>query len=293
MGRFAAIADYSDDAIIAKMADEVIMGWNPPAERMSGHSSAEFIGQFDRLLSLKDRAGEITAILARIKPPGMPITPRPSASERTRAAFPGSLSVSPTCDADGAAVGAFTISHDVTKQSQAFDAARSMIESSLDSLASISADGTITDANEATVRLTGIPRGQLIGTAFSDCFTDPEKADEINQLVFAQGVAVDYSLTMRHRDGALTGVVYNASVYRDIQGNVLGVFAVARDVTKQIHAQREVADQQARQLQRLAELERFQLLTVGRELKMVELKKEIESLRRLVQLEGGGRDDWG
>ena len=81
----------------------------------------------------------------------------------------------------------------------------------------------------------------------------------------------------------LTEVLYNASVYRDAGGKVLGVFAAARDVTKQRKAQREIAEQQSSALHRLAELERFQRLTVGRELKMIELKKEIESLRRLLE----------
>jgi hypothetical protein len=63
---------------------------------------------------------------------------------------------------------------------------------------------------------------ELIGTAFSDCFTDPEKANAIYQLVFEHGLAVDYPLTMRHRDGTLTEVRYNASVYRDGGGKVLG-----------------------------------------------------------------------
>jgi PAS domain S-box-containing protein len=118
---------------------------------------------------------------------------------------------------------------------QAFDAARGMIESSLDSLVSISPEGMITDPNEATIRVTGVPRDRLIGTAFSDYFTDPAKAEEIYQRVFAEGMAVDYPLTMRHRDGTLTEVLYNAPVYHDIKGNVLGVFAAARDVTNQVH----------------------------------------------------------
>ena len=87
---------------------------------------------------------------------------------------------------------------------------------------------------------------------------------------------MDYPLTLRHRDGLerLTDVLYNASVYRDAAGTVLGGFAAARDVTEQVRAQKEVVE-------RLAELERFQRLTVGRELKMIELKKEIEYLKKL------------
>ena len=169
-----------------------------------------------------------------------------------------------------------TIARDMTAARQAFEAARSMIESSLDSLVAISAEGKITDANQATVKLTGVPRDQLIGTSFSDYFTDPAKAEEIYQRVFTDGMAADYPLTLRHRDGheTSTDVLYNASVYRDTAGNVLGVFAAARDVTEQMRAQREVVE-------RLTELERFQRLTVGRELKMIELKKEIEYLKKL------------
>jgi hypothetical protein len=58
-------------------------------------------------------------------------------------------------------------------------------------------------------------------------------------------MVVDYPLTMRHRDGTVTEVLYNASIYRDAGGNVQGEFAAARDVTKLMQAQREVAEQSA------------------------------------------------
>jgi len=158
-------------------------------------------------------------------------------------------------------------------------------------MVTISPEGKITDVNEAMVKATGVPREKIIGTSFSDYCTDPEKADEIYQRTFSEGKAVDYPLTMRHEDGTLTDVLYNASVYRDTSGKVLGVFAAARDVTKQTQAQREVAHQQAQALERLAELERFQRLTVGRELKMIELKKEIEYLRKSSPADGDEPDD--
>ena len=63
---------------------------------------------------------------------------------------------------------------------------------------------------------------------------------------------------------------------------VLGVFAAARDVTALKKTEAELADQRTRELDRLAELERFQKLTVGRELRMIELKKEIEDLKRRI-----------
>jgi hypothetical protein len=81
-------------------------------------------------------------------------------------------------------------------------------------------------------------------------------------------------------------VLYTASLYKDVRGNVLGAFAAARDVTAQRKAEAEVAVQHAKELERLAELERFKKLTVGRELKMIELKKEIEELKKELNAHG-------
>jgi PAS domain S-box-containing protein len=125
----------------------------------------------------------------------------------------------------------------------------------------------------STVKATGVPRKLLIGTDFSGYFTDPDKANGIYRLVSAQGSVTDYPLTMRHRNGTVTEVLYNASVYRDTGGNVLGVLAAARDITKQVHAQRETAQQQARELEQLAELELSQRLATGGVLKMIEQLK--------------------
>jgi PAS domain S-box-containing protein len=119
----------------------------------------------------------------------------------------------------------------VTSQKHASQYARSLIEASLDPLVTISVDGIITDVNEATAKVTGLMRDKLIGTDFSNYFTEPEKSREGYQQVFAKGMVTDYPLTIRHADGHLTDVLYNASLYRDERGNVLGVFAAARDVT--------------------------------------------------------------
>ncbi len=118
---------------------------------------------------------------------------------------------------------------------------RSLIEASLDPLVMISPEGTITDVNEGSVKAVGVPREELIGTDFSNYFTEPEKARAGYRQVFAKGFVTDYPLTIRHRDGRLTEVLYNASLYRDVGGNVLGVFAAARDVTERNKAEQELA----------------------------------------------------
>ncbi|MFA9372355.1 MAG: PAS domain S-box protein, partial [Labilibaculum antarcticum] len=136
-------------------------------------------------------------------------------------------------DDKGNVLGVFAAARDVTAQKQSSQYARSLIEASLDPLVTISAEGKITDVNEASVKVTGIPREKLIDTDFSNYFTDPKKAREGYLQVFEKGFVADYPLTIKHKDGHLTDVLYNASVYKDDKGNVLGVFAAARDVTEQ------------------------------------------------------------
>lgn len=115
--------------------------------------------------------------------------------------------------------------------------ARSLIEASLDPFVTISEDGTITDVNAAAERVTGVPRAELIGTDFSEYFTEPQKARAGYRRVFEEGAVRDYALSIRHRDGYVTDVLYNASLYRNVAGEVEGVFATARDVTELKRAQ--------------------------------------------------------
>lgn len=108
---------------------------------------------------------------------------------------------------------------------------RSLIEASLDSLVAVDAGGRITDVSAATEMITGYPRHELIGTDFSDYFTDPGRARAGYQKVFKEGAVRDYALEIRHRDGHLTPVLYNASTYKDETDKVKGVIAVARDIS--------------------------------------------------------------
>ncbi len=113
--------------------------------------------------------------------------------------------------------------------------ARSLIEASLDPLVTISTNGTITDVNQASVQATGVPREQLIGTDFSDYFTEPDKARIGYKTVFSEGILRDYPLAIRHASGGIMDVLYHAAVYRDDKGTVLGVLAAARDITERKH----------------------------------------------------------
>ena len=117
---------------------------------------------------------------------------------------------------------------------------RILIEASLDPLVTIGPGGMITDVNAATENITGYARAFLVGTDFSDYFTDHEAARAGYQQAFREGSMRDYSLEIRHRDGHVTSVLYNASVYKDETGRVIGVFAGARDITERKRAEEEL-----------------------------------------------------
>ena len=114
---------------------------------------------------------------------------------------------------------------------------RRLIEASLDPLVTISREGKIVDVNEATEKVTGCAREQLIGTDFSRYFTEPEKARLGYQKVFSEGAVRDYPLAIRNSSGMVTEVLYSASVFRNEAGEVEGVFAAARDVTQRKRAE--------------------------------------------------------
>ena len=116
----------------------------------------------------------------------------------------------------------------------------SLIEASRDPLFTISPKGKITDMNQATVKVTGVSREQLIGSDFCDYFTDSVKAKKGYQQVFKNGFVVDYPLTMI--DGKLIDVLFNGSVYKDDKGNVIGAVVVARDITEQNRFEKELTE---------------------------------------------------
>ncbi len=127
---------------------------------------------------------------------------------------------------------------------------RSLIEASLDPLFTISLSGKITDLNNASVTIIGMSREVLIGTNFFDYFIEPQQAREVYQEVLAKESVADSLLTLRHKDGKLTDVSFNGSIYKDNSGKVLGVVIVARDITDQKKVETELTE--AKELAELA-----------------------------------------
>ena len=109
--------------------------------------------------------------------------------------------------------------------------ARNLIETNLDPLVTLSRDGKITDANTAAEKAFECAKNELIGSDFAGYFTEPEAALDLYQQVFKTGEVHNHALNLRHAEGQATPFLYNATLYRDDAGEVLGAVAVARDIT--------------------------------------------------------------
>ncbi|HEY7789601.1 MAG TPA: ATP-binding protein [Vicinamibacterales bacterium] len=115
----AAIVENSDDAIVSKDLDGVIISWNRAAERMFGYSAQEAVGASVRLIVPDDRQEEETTILGRISR-GERIDHFETLRRRCDGSHvPVSLTISPIRDGAGSLIGASTINRDITDRRRA------------------------------------------------------------------------------------------------------------------------------------------------------------------------------
>lgn len=235
----ANLIDSVSDAIISTDKDLTIKSWNKAAERIYGWKVDEVIGMkgSDILQTVFPEKSSREAIAREIFEKGSwegELIQRTKDGRKINV-YGKSVTLK---DEAGSVIGGVSIASDITERKRAEEALklsnlynRNLIEASLDPLITIGSDGKITDVNNSTEIVTGYSRDELIGTYFSDYFTEPEKAREGYKYVFLEGFVRDYPLDIRHRDGHVTPVLYNASVFKDENDEVIGIFAAARDVS--------------------------------------------------------------
>ena len=109
--------------------------------------------------------------------------------------------------------------------------ARSILEAEFNPMLVLNCSAQITDLNEAFLEASGLPKRSLLGSDFSLFFTHPKLAKQCLQSSIEKGWLKDYPLNILHQDGRVMDVLFSASVYKNKQGQVLGIIAVANDVT--------------------------------------------------------------
>src|SRR5437879_12051065 len=98
--------------------------------------------------------------------------------------------------------------------------------------------------------------------------------------VVARGVTRNARLNPRSASGEIIPTTLNASALRDPDGTVIGAIGILRDMRAYERVVRDLEKSKGELQEKILDLEKFEEVVVGRELKMTALEKELESLRK-------------
>src|SRR5437764_111790 len=115
-GRLAAIVESSDDAILSKNLQGIIVSWNGAAERLFGYTAEEMVGQSIRKIIPPELQAEEDEIMARIRAGHRVDHIETMRLRKNGTRFEVSITVSPLKDPSGRIVGASKIARDITPQ---------------------------------------------------------------------------------------------------------------------------------------------------------------------------------
>src|SRR5262249_13241327 len=163
MQRFAFLVESSDDAIVGKTLEGVIVAWNRGAERVYGYSAAEAVGRSIAMLVPPELPNELPAIMERIR-----LGESLSHYETVRVCKDGKridvwLTISPIRNSAGHLTGASVISRDITDQKRAGEKFEALLESAPDAMVIVQEQGHIVLVNVQAERLFGYSRQELLG----------------------------------------------------------------------------------------------------------------------------------
>lgn len=233
-----AIVHSSDDAIIAKDLNGIVMSWNPAATRIFGYEPEEMIGQSILRLIPPHLQFEEDAILAKLRA-GEQLTHY----ETVRVRKDGgevivSLTISPVRNSQGKVVGISKIARDITDQ-KALDLARfwlaAIVESADDAILSKDLNGIITSWNRAASRIFGYSEEEIVGSPVLKLIPEdlhPEEAVILDKI--RKGEKIDHYETVRvTKSGRRLNVSLTISPLRDSSGKIIGASKILRDITEQ------------------------------------------------------------
>jgi PAS domain S-box-containing protein len=179
---------------------------------------------------------------------------------------------------DGEVIGAVALHDDITERKQMEEKQRLFshaVDSSIDGLAMGDLEGRITYVNDAFVRMFGYSREELIGNEIAFIYSEDQlpKLEKALKATMAGGWIGE--LVGKRKNGELFPMAISSSLIKDDEGNLIAHMASHEDISERKRAEEELKKKNE-------DLELFNRLAVGRELKMIELKKEINAL--LLQL---------
>jgi len=241
-GYLAAIVESSDDAILSKDLNGIVISWNSAAERLFGYQANEIVGQSVLTIIPEELHQEEPEILRRLC-----AGERIEHYETVRKHKDGhhvhvSVTISPIRDETGKVIGASKIARDISGR-KAADELRfrlaAIVESSDDAIVGKNLNGIITSWNAAAERLFGYTEAEIIGRSVLTLIPQHLQFEEPEIMRRLQAnERIEHLETQRiSKSGKILDVSLTISPVRDSRGVVIGASKIARDISERKRAQ--------------------------------------------------------
>ena len=277
-----SLIENAPDPVFVSDLQGKILTANEAVSELLGFRRDEVLEQsLSRFIS-EEETREFTAALREVVERGVTRDARLNPRAATGEVIPTTLNASALRDSEGKVIGAIGVLRDMRELDKARAYAESLIENAPDPVFVSDLEGKILQTNEAVSQLLGFRRDEVVEQSLSR-FISPEETREFTAAlreVVERGVTRNARLNPRAATGEVIPTTLNASALRDSEGNVIGAIGVLRDMRAYEQVVRDLEQSKTELQEKILDLEKFEEVVVGRELKMIALEKELESLRQ-------------
>jgi PAS domain S-box-containing protein len=287
-----SLIKYAPDPVFVSDLEGKILSANDAVYDLLGFRTDEVLEQsLSRFISAeetRDFTAALREVIERSVTRNIRLNPRSASGE----VIPTSLNASALRDTDGNVIGAIGILRDMRELDKALAYSDSLIKNAPDPVFVSDLEGKILQANDAVYALLGFRPDEVLEQSLSR-FISPEETREFLAAlreVIERGVTRNARLNPRSASGEVIPTTLNASALRDTDGRVIGAIGILRDMRAYEQVVRDLQESKSELQEKILDLEKFEEVVVGRELKMIALEKEIESLKREIdKMRGQGR----
>src|SRR5215217_6409506 len=275
------IANAPDPVFVSDLEGKILQA-NDAASELLGFRPDELVEQsLSRFISAEEKR-EFTAALREVVERGVTRNARLNPRSASGEVIPTTLNASALRDPEQGVIGVIGILRDMRELDKARAYAESLIKNAPDPVFVSDLEGKILQANDAASELLGFRPAELVEQSLSR-FISPEEAREFTAAlreVVERGVTRNARLNPRSASGEVIPTTLNASALRDQDANVIGAIGILRDMREYLKVVRDLEESKAELQDKILDLEKFEEVVVGRELKMIALEKDAEKLHQ-------------